>query len=105
MAASIPYEDILLPMLRDPKEAALYLDAALAERDLATFLIAVSDVARARGGMSALAFVSGLNRENLYRMLSKNGNPSVRGLERLLRTLGLRLSVTALDSRSGKARA
>ena len=36
---------------------------------------------------------TGLNRENLYRVLSEKGNPVLASLEKLLKSLGLRLSV------------
>jgi hypothetical protein len=40
-----------------------------------------------------LAEAADLNRENLYRMLSADGNPTVRSLVAVLKTLDLRLSV------------
>jgi DNA-binding phage protein len=46
-----------------------------------------------KGGLAALAEGAQLNREHLYRMLSENGNPELRGLEALLDALGFRLSV------------
>ena len=39
------------------------------------FLLALRDVAEASGGMANLARKTSLNRENLDRSLSKNGNP------------------------------
>ena len=58
------------------------------------FLIAVRDVTEARiGGMTNLAKETGLNRENLYRILSENGNPELTSLNTLLDALGFRLSV------------
>jgi probable addiction module antidote protein len=68
------------------------LTAALAEEDSAVFLLALRDVADARG-MSTLAAKAQLNRENLYRMLSEHGNPQLDSLTALLDALDLRLAV------------
>jgi probable addiction module antidote protein len=94
MARSRPYVTSLLQALKDPDEAAAYLDAALEDGDTEAFLLALRRVAEARlGGMSQLADASTLNRESLYRMLSAQGNPSLVNLEKVLHALGLRLSV------------
>lgn len=86
------YEDGLKLALADPEEAAAYLNAALEESDQAVFLMALRDVAEAYG-LSAVAQEAQLNRENLYRMLSGQGNPQLSSLNALLKTVGLRLSV------------
>jgi len=83
----------LIEALADPREAAAYLDAALEEGDRAVFLVAIRNVIKALGGMSHIARKTGLNRENLYRVLSEQGNPELASLEKLLKSLGLRLSV------------
>ena len=87
------YRESLLHDLQDPGEAAAYLTAALEEGDSAVFLLALRDVADARG-MSMLAAKAQLNRENLYRMLSEHGNPQLDSLTALLDALDLRLAVT-----------
>jgi probable addiction module antidote protein len=86
------YDDGLRSALQDPAEAAAYLDAALAEGDMDEFLLALRDVAEARG-MAHVARVANLNRENLYRMLTANGNPQLSSLNALLHSLGLRLAI------------
>jgi len=94
MARSRPYVASLLQALKDPDEAAAYLDAALEDGNTEAFLLALRRVAEARlGGMSQLADAATLNRENLYRMLSTQGNPTLVNLEKMLHALGLRLSV------------
>jgi probable addiction module antidote protein len=91
--ASVPYEDVLDQQLKDPKLAIEYLDACLADTENpGTFLIALKDVARA-WGISELAAETGLNRENLYKMLSEKGNPSLSSLMAILDALNLRLAV------------
>ncbi len=87
------YRESLLQALQDPGEAAEYLTAALEEGESAVFLLALRDVADARG-VSTLAAKAQLNRENLYRMLSEHGNPQLDSLTALLDALDLRLAVT-----------
>ena len=93
MTISRNYQDSLVASLRDPKEAAAYLDAALEAGDRAAFLLAIRNVIDALGGMTQIARNAGLNRENLYRVLSEKGNPELNSLEKLLKALGLRLAV------------
>lgn len=90
--ATADYVEGLHTRLRDPEEAVAYLNAALEENDQELFLLALRDVAEARG-MSWLARETQLNRENLYRMLSAQGNPQLTSLNTLLRSVGLRLAV------------
>jgi probable addiction module antidote protein len=100
MARSRSYKETFLQRLRDPEEAAAYLDAALEEEDKDVFLLALRDVVEARlGGIGKLAQQVGLNRESLYRTLSEQGNPELASLDKLLHALGLRLSVE-VDSRA-----
>lgn len=87
------YQDELIKSLKNPKEAAAYLNAALEEGDAKLFLLALRNVAEAFGGMAKLSQRAKLNRENLYRMLSKKGNPEFYSMNILLNTLGLKLAV------------
>src|SRR5438309_1811786 len=65
------YHEDLIESLKDPEEAVGYLRASLEESDLPElFLVALRNVAEARG-MSQLARDTQLNRENLYKILSK----------------------------------
>jgi probable addiction module antidote protein len=94
MARSKSYQEGLIDALKDPREAAEYLNAAIEEGQRELFLLALRNVAEARlGGMAQLAEQAGLNRESLYRMLSEQGNPALSSLDKLLHALGLRLSV------------
>ncbi len=70
-----------------------YLNAALEEGDSDFFVKAVGDVARAKG-MMKVARTTGLGRQNLYRSLSRGGNPRVGTLFRVLDALDVRLSVS-----------
>jgi probable addiction module antidote protein len=93
MPKSRSFQDQLIETLRDPEEAAAYLSAAFEEPDRELFLLALRNVADAQGGLSRLAEISGLNRENLYRMLSDRGNPEFYSLVTLLDALGFQLVV------------
>jgi probable addiction module antidote protein len=86
------YADGLRSALADSLEAAAYLNAALEDDDPKVFLLALRDVAEARG-MAAVARDARLNRENLYKILSREGNPQLSSLNALLHSLGLRLAV------------
>jgi probable addiction module antidote protein len=90
------YKIDLLKRLEDPRYAAEYLAQVLAEKDSAAFLIALKDVVEAGGGVGNLAGRVGLKRPSLYKILSKNGNPTLETLQEILGPLGLRVSM-ALD--------
>jgi probable addiction module antidote protein len=91
------YREGLLVRLGNPRYAAEYLAQVLAERDSAAFLIALKDVVEAGGGVGQLASRVGLKQPSLYKILSKNGNPTLETLQEILKPLGLRVSV-ALDN-------
>lgn len=92
--ASVSSGPHLQEWLRDPRNAAAYIEAALTEGDSGDLLHALRNVAEARGGIAQIAEKTGLNRETLYRTLSKRGNPQLSSLAAILSATGLRLSVT-----------
>lgn len=87
------YKKHLLEQLQDPEEAAAYLNAALQNEDSHLFLLALRDLAEAQGGMNWLAEEAELNRESLYRTLSRRGNPRFFNLLSLLDAFGLELII------------
>jgi probable addiction module antidote protein len=91
------YRDYLVEKLRDPREAAAYLKAALdefeKEGEVEAFLLAVRSVVVATGGVSRLADRTNLNRQHLYRALSGRSNPKLSTLGTILGGLGFRLSI------------
>ena len=87
------YREDLLERLKDADYAAEYLAQVLAEKDKATFLVALKDVVEATGGMSAMAKRVGLKRQSLYKVFSKRGNPTLETLQAILAALGLRVTV------------
>jgi probable addiction module antidote protein len=94
------YVTSLIESLKDPKEAAAYLNAHLDEEDSEdVFLLALRDVARAHG-VGEIAENADLGRESLYKALSKDGNPKLSTLRSLLKAIGLKLSVESEDQRA-----
>jgi probable addiction module antidote protein len=89
------YREDLLKELQDPDFAAHYLDEVIALKDRKALMIALKDVVDARGGVGALADKVPLQRQSLYKVLSKQGNPTLETLGAVLKPLGLRLSVAA----------
>ena len=92
-AASLPYEGWLIERLNDPAEAAAYLEAVIEEGGQSAIMLALRQVALARGGIAAIARKAKLTREATYKMLSRSGNPELRSLTSLLRATGLRITV------------
>lgn len=87
------WEDFLDERLQDPISAIGYLNACLEDEEPEVFLLALRDVARARGGLEKLAESASLNPEHVVRMLSEVASPELRTLETLLDALGFRLSI------------
>ena len=102
-AAAVPAKSYRLERLRDPATAAAYINAAAQEDDPGAFLQALRNVADAAGGVSEIAARTRLNRQQLYRTLSRAGNPELRSLTKILDAAGLQLVVTAKPERSARA--
>lgn len=91
------YHDELIESLKKPREADLYLKIAMEEYqedgDTEALLVALRNIAEARGGMGLLAKKTYLNRQNLYHVLSEKGNPTLDTFGLILRGLGYKLSI------------
>lgn len=88
------YQKDLIKELQDPTEAMAYLNAALMDEDSRIFLIALKNVLEAQGiSVSNVAKEAKLNRENLYRMLSKKGNPKLTSIIPVLHSIGFNLAI------------
>ena len=81
--------------LKDPEFAAGYLQAALEENDLDTFLVALRDIVQANGRIAQNAQQAGLGSENLLKTLSLDGNLEFSTLQAVLKSVGLQFSITA----------
>lgn len=95
MKKTINYQDYLIESLKDPEEAAGYLNAALEGGDIEVFLLALHNVVKAQGGITRLAEKSHKSRTSLYKALSKNGNPHLKNTNEILSAIGLHLAVVA----------
>jgi probable addiction module antidote protein len=85
--------------LRKDREFAVeYLKAAMEAlenpEERGGGLLALRSVAEAYGGLGAVAAQAGISRESLYRALSPKGNPTLKTLVAVLKTVGLRLSIS-----------
>lgn len=97
----IPYQNYLIESLKDQDEAIAYLNAALADEDPRIFLIALKNILTAQGiTIPTVAKKASLNRENLYRILSENGNPTLTSTVNILHSIGLNLAVQPLKDKS-----
>ncbi len=79
--------------LRSEADMVAYLQACMDEApdDAALLAAALGDIARARG-MAGLARATGITREGLYKALSKDGNPSLGTVLKVMRALGLKFA-------------
>ena len=81
----------------DRELAVEYLKVAMESlddpNDRAAGLLALRTVAEVYGGLGVVAAEAGISRESLYRALSPKGNPTLKTLLAVLKTVGLRLSV------------
>src|SRR5437899_11861337 len=93
---SLSHDTAVVEQLRaDPKLAAEYLRAALEEiEEPAVLLIALRHIADA-DGLAKVAKAAGIQRESLYRALSKRGNPRLTTLMAVAKAVGLKLTVEA----------
>jgi probable addiction module antidote protein len=98
--ASLPYEPWLIEQLKNPAEAAAYLEAVIEDGDQGAIMVALRHIAHAQGGIARIARKAKLTREATYKMLSKSGNPELRSLKALLAATGLRLAVRPIEKRA-----
>jgi len=91
------HEREVAELCADRELAIQYLKAAMEALDnpddRAGGLLALRTVAEAYGGLGAVAAEAGSSRESLYRALSPKGNPTLKTLLAVLKTVGMRLSV------------
>ena len=74
---------------------AEYLAAALEDQNPEVFLAALGHVAKARG-MTFIAQDTGLGRESLYKALAPGAKPRYDTVMKVLNSLGVKFSVTAV---------
>jgi probable addiction module antidote protein len=93
---SVPHDEAIIRRLRkDPEFAAEYVKAALEDTEKPlVLLLALRHLAQARG-IAKVAKAAGIERESLYRALSRRGNPRLSTLVAVTKAIGLKLTVEA----------
>lgn len=76
--------------LEDEETIADYLNMAIEDPNPEMFLLAVRNIARARG-MTQLARDTGLGRQSLYKALRKGAKPRYDTILKVVRALGVKL--------------
>ena len=83
--------------LTDDAAIAEYITAVLEADDPDLLLLALGDVARARG-MAQVAKDSGLGRESLYKALAPGAKPRFDTVLKVARALGVKLTAQVVDA-------
>ena len=100
--ASRAYEEGLDKRLKTPAYAIAYLNTILDENDPDLLLLGLRDVARAYG-FTQIAESTGLNRESLYKALSKGKNPRIGTVMDVLSAMGCRIRLEPAKRTKRKA--
>jgi probable addiction module antidote protein len=92
---SVSHDQVIIEKLRKNRAFAVeYLKAALEDmQEPKVLLIALRQIAEARGGVANVAKAAGIERESLYRALSPRGNPRLSTLFAVTKAMGLTLTV------------
>jgi probable addiction module antidote protein len=100
--ASRAYEQGLDERLKNPEYAIEYMNAILQENDPDLLLLGLRDVARAYG-FTHISETTGLNRESLYKALSKGKNPRIGTIMEILSAMGCRIRLVPAKRTKRKA--
>ncbi len=79
--------------LESEEEIAQYLNDAYQEDDSRLFMIALGNVAKAKG-VTKIAKETGLNRESLYKVFSGQTSPHWSTVQSVIKALGCHLVIT-----------
>ncbi len=85
-----------IAFLENEEDVIAYLNAALEDGDLSLLNEVLGNIARWRG-MTEIADKTGLGRESLYKSLSKSGNPRFETVLKVVKALGYRFELVALE--------
>jgi len=105
LVGTVSHDEREIDELRDDRELAVaYLKVAMESlddpNDRAAGLLALRAIVEAYGGFAAVAEEAGVSRESLYRSLSPDGNPTLKTLLAVLKTLKMRLSIAPEEHQS-----
>ena len=90
----VSFDDHMTEAMKDPAQAAAYIEAVIELDDPAALLLALRHVAKAHG-MAEVARRAEVGDKTLFKALSANGNPTLATVHKVLAAVGLRLSVTS----------
>ena len=90
---------------KDPELARQVINDILEDEnaDQGELLIVLRQMAKAFGGVQAVAQQAHLNPTQLYRTLSPEGNPALSSLSAILKVMGMRLSVQPIQQPAAHA--
>ncbi|MCP2730069.1 helix-turn-helix domain-containing transcriptional regulator [Limnofasciculus baicalensis] len=98
MPKSISYHAELIESLKDPSEAAIYLEVVLEEGNPKMIKKAFSNVIEARGGFSFVSQDVQVNFTKLEEKLQETGEIEFNILRKLLESLGLKVGLMVMAS-------
>lgn len=98
MAKSMSYQEELIKSMKEPSEAAPYIEACLEEGDPAVLRLALRNVVEAHGRMNKLSEKAKMLHEKFDLMLSEKKGEELYCLGALLDELGFHLAVTVKSS-------
>ena len=94
-----PHDEAMAELYRDdPAYAVQLLNSILADGDQSELLVALRQMAKAFGGVQAVAEQAHLNPTQLYRTLSPEGNPALSSFSAILKAMGMRLAIEPMGS-------
>lgn len=98
MPTTKSYHSYLIESLKDPDEAAAYLNATLEEGDSELLLLALNNVAEANSSTTNFSHSARLNKDNFHEIVSETSE--LCKLRALLDALGLKLTITVKETKS-----
>ena len=94
-----PHDEAMAELYReDPAYAVQLLNSILEDGDQSDLLVALRQMAKAFGGVQAVATQAHLNPTQLYRTLSPDGNPALSSFSAILKAMGMRLVIEPMGS-------
>ena len=98
---SVSFDTDFHERLKDMEYARMFLEAAVEETDrdgdYEALLLAMREVVDAQGGVPKMAQQMGVQKQSLYKVLSRQGNPRLNSFGKLLRQVGLRMTFEILE--------
>ena len=93
----VSFDDYMVQSMKDPVQAAAYIEAVIDLEDPSALLVALRHVAKAHG-MAEVARRADVGDKTLFKALSATGNPTLATVHKVLAAVGLRLSVEPLGA-------